>query len=44
MREVAEGIECGIGLAGHDDIKTGDLIEQYTIEKVARRLASPRDR
>jgi translation initiation factor IF-2 len=44
VREVAEGIECGIGLAGHDDIKTGDLIEQYTIEKVARRLASPRDR
>lgn len=44
VREVGEGIECGIGLAGHDDIKTGDLIEVYQIEKVARRLASPRDR
>jgi translation initiation factor IF-2 len=42
VRDVAEGIECGIGLAGHDDIKTGDLIEQYQIEKVARRLDSPR--
>ena len=44
VREVGEGIECGIALAGHDDIKTGDLIEIYQIEKVARRLASPRDR
>ncbi len=38
VREVAEGVECGIGLSGHDDIKTGDLIEVYQIEKVARRL------
>lgn len=42
VREVTEGIECGIGLAGHDDIKTGDLIDLYQIEKVARRLDSPR--
>jgi translation initiation factor IF-2 len=42
VREVAEGIECGIGLAGHDDIKVGDLIEIYQVEKVARRLDSPR--
>ncbi len=40
MREVAEGFECGIGLDRHDDIKTGDLVEIYTIEKVARRLES----
>ena len=44
VREVAEGFECGIGLAGHDDIKTGDLIEIYQIEKIARRLDAPRDR
>jgi translation initiation factor IF-2 len=44
VREVAEGIECGIGLAGHDDVRVGDLIEIHTIEKVARRLVSPRDR
>ncbi len=42
VREVAEGFECGIGLAGHDDIKVGDLIEVYQIEKVARRLESRR--
>ncbi len=40
MTEVAEGVECGIGLDRHDDIKVGDLIEVYTIEKVARRLDS----
>ena len=39
-REVAEGFECGIGLDRHDDIKAGDLIEVYQIEKVARRLDS----
>jgi len=38
VREVAEGFECGIGLERHDDIKEGDTIEIYTIEKVARRL------
>jgi len=37
-REVAEGYECGIGLVNHDDIKPGDLIEAFTVEKVARRL------
>ena len=43
VREVAEGVECGIGLDRHDDIKVGDLIEAYTIEKVARRLESRKD-
>ncbi len=37
-REVMENFECGIGLDRHDDIKEGDLIEVYQIEKVARRL------
>ena len=43
VREVAEGVECGIGLERHNDIKEGDLIEQYQIEKVARRLDSRKD-
>lgn len=38
VREVAENFECGISLEGHSDIKTGDLIEAYQIEKIARRL------
>jgi len=40
VREVSEGVECGIGLERHDDIRAGDLIEVYSIEKVARRLNS----
>ncbi|MDO8525293.1 MAG: hypothetical protein Q7S07_02255 [Candidatus Omnitrophota bacterium] len=40
VREVNEGVECGIALDRHDDIKVGDLIEVYSIEKVARRLDS----
>jgi len=36
VREVAAGYECGIGLAGFNDIKEGDLIEAYIIEQVAR--------
>jgi len=40
VKEVNEGVECGIGLDRHDDIKESDLIELYTIEKIARRLDS----
>ncbi len=42
VKEAAEGFECGIGLDRHDDIKVGDIIELYQIEKVARRLESRR--
>jgi translation initiation factor IF-2 len=37
-REVASGYECGIGLENFGDIKTGDLIEAFELEQVARRL------
>ena len=40
VREANEGFECGIGLDRHDDIKEGDTIEVFSIEKVARRLES----
>jgi translation initiation factor IF-2 len=33
--EVREGFECGIGLENFNDIKVGDQIEAYMIEKVA---------
>ena len=33
--EVREGFECGIGLENFNDIKVGDQIECYVIEKVA---------
>ena len=33
--EVREGFECGIGLENFNDIKVGDQIEAYIIERVA---------
>ena len=40
VREVREGFECGINLEGYDDVKIGDRIETYIIEKIARTLGS----
>ena len=37
-KEVREGYECGIRLAGYDDIKQGDILEVYRIEEVKRTL------
>jgi translation initiation factor IF-2 len=36
--EVREGFECGIKVAGYDDIKVGDVIEAFRIEQVQRTL------
>ena len=38
VREVAQGYECGIGVEGFNDIKLGDILEAYTMEKVERKL------
>ena len=32
--EVKAGLECGIGIAGYNDIKPGDVIEFFTTEQV----------
>jgi len=37
--EVKAGLECGIGIAGYNDIKPGDVIEFFTTEKVKETLA-----
>jgi translation initiation factor IF-2 len=37
-REVAAGYECGIGLEGFDDVKTGDMLEVIEIVEIARKL------
>ncbi|MDO4557960.1 MAG: translation initiation factor IF-2 [Planctomycetia bacterium] len=37
-KEVREGYECGIRLAGYDDIKDRDILEVYRIEEVKRTL------
>jgi translation initiation factor IF-2 len=36
--EVREGFECGLKIAGYDDVKVGDVIEAYRIEEVQRTL------
>lgn len=38
VREVLEGFDCGLTLSGFTDIKEGDIIEAYEIEKIARKL------
>ena len=39
VREVRDGFECGIGISNFNDLKTGDIIETYSVEEVARTLA-----
>ena len=39
-REVKTGLECGIKIAGFDDVKVDDVLEFYEIVKVARTLLS----
>jgi translation initiation factor IF-2 len=38
VREVREGFECGLKIAGYDDIKVGDVIQAFRIEQVQRTL------
>jgi translation initiation factor IF-2 len=38
VREVKTGLECGIKIAGFDDIKVDDVLEFYEIVQVARTL------
>jgi translation initiation factor IF-2 len=40
-REVATGFECGIGLEGFNDIKTGDQFEIFEIREIAKKLGEP---
>ena len=35
VSEVKAGIECGIGFESYNDIKVGDVIEVFTVERVA---------
>ncbi len=38
VKEAASGYECGIGLENYNDIKTGDIIEAFEMEKIAATL------
>jgi len=39
VREVREGFECGIKIAGYDDIKVGDVLEAFETEEIQRKLS-----
>ncbi len=41
-REVQAGYECGIGLENFNDVKPGDMIENFEMEAVQRKLAAPK--
>lgn len=38
VNEVRAGLECGIRIEGFTEIKVGDVVECYTIEKIAQKL------
>jgi translation initiation factor IF-2 len=38
VKEVAQGYDCGIKIAGYDDVKDGDVIEAFRIDQVKRTL------
>src|SRR5262249_11199728 len=38
VREVSKGFECGLKIAGYDDVKVDDIIEAYKVEQKQRTL------
>jgi len=38
VREVKEGLECGLSVENFNDVKVGDLVETYSVEQIARKL------
>jgi translation initiation factor IF-2 len=39
--EVKNGLECGISLVNFNDINVGDILEAFTMERVAPQLSQP---
>lgn len=40
VNEVPAGQECGMSFANYDDLKAGDVIECFNVERVERTLES----
>ena len=38
VREVQQGYECGISVENFNDVKAGDVIEAYAVDKIAAKL------
>jgi translation initiation factor IF-2 len=43
VKEVREGLECGIGVENYNDLKVGDRIEAFRVEEVKRTLQPTAD-
>lgn len=41
VKEVKNGMECGVAMDGHTDIRPNDIFEAYTVEEKSRTLDSP---
>ncbi len=39
VKQVQEGLECGIGIKDFNDVKVGDFIECFLVEEIARTLS-----
>ena len=37
VKEVVAGYECGIRVENYNDVKTGDILESYSLEQVVQR-------
>ena len=44
VREVREGLECGIGIENFNDLKVGDRIESFRMEEIKRTLSASAQR
>ena len=40
VREVTNGMECGVGISNFNDIKVGDTVEAFVTEKMAAELTA----
>ncbi len=40
VKEVTNGMECGVGIAGFSDLKEGDMIEAFSTERIASDLGA----
>ncbi|OHD11607.1 MAG: translation initiation factor IF-2 [Spirochaetes bacterium GWB1_36_13] len=39
VKEVTKGYECGVGIANYNDIKSGDNLEVFEIQSIAKKLS-----
>jgi translation initiation factor IF-2 len=38
VREVQQGYECGLSVENFNDVKSGDIIEAYAVDKIPAKL------